>query len=319
MSSIPTNSLNNPFPTGYVTPNKQFSLGGVPSPIAQALAAIDTALVATASTNQLGIVTGFDFSYTPPSPNLYDIAIVIQGTAAMPAAFAQSALEVDLSYNDTAGPQLAPAILTALTNGSPEAVVFPVFAVPGAPINVFTSFTTYGVPGTLPANPWNVQATRGGVGTAAYGAILHQAVTNSTAFFYGYITNANFSGYMFYNRLTGADDFTHLWTDPVSGQTFLPVQSSQGQGTFSGPGTNAIQFVTGAFGAELNVPTTTWYLGPHISGTPDQPSNIVRIPGPTPNATAAWYDATGGGIFVPSSAPILQVFSYNLHVRVSTV
>jgi len=129
---------------------------------------------------------------------------------------------------------------------------------------------------------------------------------------------------MIYTVLTGVDDGTDKWTDPVSGQTFTPTAPPTAA-TFTGPGfgVSMVQFVTGANGLEMTVPAAPkMYLGPHVSGTPDLPSGHIAIPGPAPSTTHnyGWYDPVNGGVFVPTLAwtdvSTRVVFPYNTHIRI---
>jgi hypothetical protein len=267
--------------------------------------------------DRVNLVTGFDYAFTPVFPNLYKVSVIVIGTATQPSPFAGSNVEVDLSYNDTFGRQDAPDIVSAVTNDGPGGVIYPIFAI-SDPISVFTSFTTFAVPGSILPVSWFVAATTGGTGSVAYGATITQTSTGAHAIFYGYISIGGTSPSMVYGPVTGVDDGS-VWHSGTA--TLTPTASPTAGTGFFGPGSGveAIQGGTGAFALQLNIPTgagTTLYVGPHVSGVPDIPSGIVRVAGPAPNATNAWIDQVNGGVLIPTSAPILQTFSYNLHVRI---
>jgi hypothetical protein len=316
------------FPEGYKSPNLGMELGGIPNAVANALMLIDaysaSVYSVVAATDQINIVAGYDFTFTPTVVDVSKVDVIIVGTLAQPAAFAGSALNVDLQYNDTFGRVLAPDIIGATDDAVPGNIVYPVFATSAGPVNVFTSFVTFGVPGALPSNAWYCPVTITGTG-AAYGATLTQANPNGgcTAFFYGVESLGGVPGNLLYTVLTGTDDFDTtgpVFIDAVSG-THYTAAGAKAVGTFTGPGfgVSMTQFVTGAFGGEMNIPTTNLYLGPRISGVADIPSGIVHIPGPVPDATHGWYDPVNGGVFIPTHAPILQTFSYDLHIRLEAL
>jgi hypothetical protein len=269
------------------------------------------------------LTAGQGYEFTPLAEGVYALTIV--GTAIAPQGpLSNAQVNIDVSYTDNAGAEYDDAIVSIQDTLEASSILYPLYALPTAPITVFSSYVTFGVAGALPANVWNMTVTLGGTGTAAYGATLHQATSGATAFYYGSgISLGGQPGFMIYTVLSGTDgsDSGYVWTDPVSGQTFTPT-SATSAGTFYGPGTNATQFVTGASGPEMNIPTTEMYLGPHISGVGDVPSGYIDVPGTPPSATHnyAWYDPVSGGVFIPTAAwtgtgPRV-VFPYNLHIRI---
>jgi hypothetical protein len=277
----------------------------------------------------VGLNAGQGLSYNQKVSGVYNIAVVATAIAPL-ISYSQAQLDIAISYTDNEGPQYNDAALFIAANGQPSGINEVVFAAAVPPITIFSSFVTFGIAGALPANIWNVSVITGGTGTAAYGATLHQATSGATAFYYGSgISLGGVPGFMLYTVLTGVDgsDSGYVWTDPVSGQTFTP-NSSTSAGTFTGPGfgVSMTQFVTGAFGLEMDAaPTTILHLGPHVSGTPDMPSGFIAIPGPAPSTTRnyAWYDPVNGGTFVPTAlwtdAATRITFTYNEHSRISLV
>ena len=297
------------YPGATETPVMQLSLTNMPVNVAENFVLVDAlavSLLPAGIGDFTGLVAGQGFSLTPVTAGVYQVVIV--GTSIPPQIpFTAAQMTFNVAYTDNAGPQYTDGAVTISDNLLPKTVTSTIFALPTAPITIYSSFVTFGVAGALPANNWNTQVTLGGTGTAAYGATLHQTTSGATAFYYGVVAIGGPSSYLIYTVLTGVDDGTHKWTDSVSGQTFTPLYAgTQVAGTFTPPGigVNMAQFVTGAFGPELNSPTTIMYLGPHVSGVANLPSGYLSVPGPAPSLTHnyAWYDPIGGGVFVPTAA-----------------
>lgn len=321
---VPAATAPVPYYPSSETPNLQLSTEDMPSQLANNFVILDNAIGTTAGDDLLDNITGQLFSYQPLISGLFNIVIV--ATAVSPQiSFTQAQVNFNVSYTDHAGPEFNNGVVAITDNLQPASINEAIYALTSAPITVNSSYVTFGIAGALPNNVWNTNAAfTGGTGTIAYGATMHQAVSGATAFFYG--TNISLGGvlpFTIYTVLSGVDDGSHVWTDPVSGQTLTPNGVSAG--TFTGPGfgVNMTQFVTGAFGAEMDsVPTTVLHLGPQVSGVPNLPSGRVIIAGPSPSLTHnyAWYDPVNGGVFVPTNPwtdlATRLVFPYDFHIRV---
>jgi hypothetical protein len=276
-----------------------------------------------------GLLAGQGISYVQPTEGMYNVAIVATSIPPL-GPFSPAQVDVAVSYTDNAGPEYNDATLNVIDDGQPASINEAIFAVKIPPITVYSSYVTFGVTGALPNNAWYCPVTVTGPG-AAYGATLTQSNPSGgcTARFYGVVSLGGVAGYLLYTVLTGTDDFDTtgpIFVDAVSGTQYTST-GAKAAGTFTGPGfgVNMVQFVSGAFGIEMNVPTTTMYLGPHVSGTPDLPSGFIAVAGTAPSTTQAyaWYDPVNGGVFVPSApwtdAATRVVFPYNLHVRISLI
>jgi hypothetical protein len=293
----------------------------------------------------IGLTAGQGYTFTPLSEGVYAITIVATAIAPQ-GAFPAAQVNFDVTYTDHAGVEYNDRIVSITDNLQAGQILNPVYALPTGSISIYSSYVTFGVAGAL-ASPLTLKGSGSStpncwvapIGTvtgsgAAYGATLTQTNPDGgcTAFFLGYITDptipiASGGPVLLYTVLSGTDDFSTSggpWVDSVSGTSYASGGTiSAGAFHFPQAGdVNMRQFVTGAYGVEMNTPATEMYLGPHVSGVADSPSGYIDIPGTPPSATHnyAWYDEIYGGIFVPTAAwtgigPRV-VFPYNFHVRV---
>lgn len=301
----------------------------VPAASAANFSTLDLAVPVIGNFDFMNLTAGQAVSFTPLITGIYSLIIV--ATAVPPeGVFPQAQVNFDVAYTDNAGLEYNDDVVQILDDLKAENISESIYALTSANITVNSSYVTFGVAGAKPANSWQVAVTLGGTGTAAYGATLHQTTSGATAFYYASGINlGGVPGFMLYTVLTGVDDGTDKWTDPVSGQTFTPTAPPV-VNTFTGAGfgVNMVQFVSGAFGLEMGPasgPTTVMHLGPHVSGVPDIPSGYIDLVGPAPSTTHnyAWYDPVNGGVFVPTAAwtdvATRVVFPYNEHVRVTLI
>jgi hypothetical protein len=273
---------------------------------------------------------GQTVSYTSPVTGLVQVLAVMTAVAPL-GPYPQAQVNINLAYTDNTGPQFTDGALAVLDNGQPQSVNEAIFSVNSAPITTNSSFVTFGIAGALPANVWQAPVIVTGPG-AAYGATLTQANPDGgcTARFYGVVSLGGVPGNLIYTVLSGTDDFNstgQVFVDPVSG-THYQASGSNAVGTFTGPGfgVQMTQFVTGAFGPEMDsAPTTVLHIGPQVSGVPNQPSGRIIVPGTAPSLTNAyaWFDPVNGGVFVPTApwtdAATRITFAYNMHVRIVPV
>jgi hypothetical protein len=322
------------YPPSQETPNLQLSLQDMSADLAQNFVVLDNAIpiVGTADfpADYTGVQVGELYSFPSIISGIYNLYIV--ATAIPPFGVYQPAqLSINVSYTDSAGPEFNNGVVVISDTGQPVSVSDSVFLKVNTTVTINSSFVTFGIAGALPANAWVCPCTVAGSG-AAYGATLTQANPNGgcTAFFYGVESLGGVPGNIIYTVLTGTDDFDTtgpVFIDAVSG-THYTSAGGKAAAYFTGPGfgVSMTQFVTGAFGMEMDVsPTTVLHLGPNVSGVPDQPSGRVIIPGPSPSLTHnyAWYDPVNGGVFVPTApwtdAATRITFLYNEHIRVAQI
>ena len=271
------------------------------------------------------LTAGQGYSFSPLAEGIYAITIVATSIAPVGTypAGVDPQVNFDLSYTDHAGAEYNDAVVSILDNLNAESIINPVYALPSAPITIYSSYVTFGVAGTVPTSSYVIGTH---VGTIAYGATITQATSGATASFYGIFSVAGNPNTMVYKLLTGTDlsRFGYAWSDGL-GNSFTPPNNATVQpGSFTGPGTGVVmtQAVTGAYGLEMNAPTTEMYLGPHVQGVADSPSGYVDIPGtpPSPTVAYAWVDSGNGGVFLPTAAwsdsTTRVVFPYNAYYRI---
>ena len=293
------------------------------------------------SNDYTGLTAGQITSYQPVTDGVHNLVVVATSTNPQ-IPFTGAQLSVNVGYSDSVGPEFQDAFLYISDNNQPESANEAVFAITTAPITINTAFVTFGIAGALASpfalkgtgsttpNAWLCPVTIASGPGAAYGATLTQANPDGgcTAFFLGVETLGGQPGQLLYTVLSGTDDFSttgQVFVDAVSG-THYQSAGSQAPAVFTGPGygVSMVQFVTGANGPEMTDPTggTVLYLGPQISGVPNEPSGRIIIPGTAPSAAHnyAWYDPVNGGVFVPSApwvdATSRLTFTYNLHIRI---
>jgi hypothetical protein len=328
-NAIPNAPASIPYyPPLQLTPNLQLALFDMSTEVAQNFVILDNAVPVAVNDDIMHNVTGKGFSFQPLISGVYNIVLVATSINP-PGPYAPAQVNFDVAYTDNAGPEYNDAVVSITDNNEPASINEAIFALSTAPITIFSSYVTFGVAGALPANAWWLPVTLGGSGTAAYGATLHQATSGATAKYYGVVALGGVPGNMIYTVLTGVDGSNtgYVWADPISGQTFTPGGSTTA-GTFTGPGFGVpmTQFVTGAYGQEMDPasgPVGVMHIGPHVSGVADIPSGYIDIPGTAPSLTTnyAWYDPVNGGVWQPTAtwtdAATLIVFPYNFHIRVT--
>jgi hypothetical protein len=244
-------------------------------------------------------VVGDTFSFQPLVNNVYKVSVVMIGTATSPSPFSGSAVQASLTYDDTFGAQSL-VLNSVTTNDGPSGVTYPVFATTAAPMVITTAFTTYAIAGQVLTTSSFVSGAFSGT-AMPYGTTMTQATSGATAEFYGSFNNGGLA--MVYRVLTGTDGGQE-WTSGTA--HFTPSGSpTPTTGLFGASGGVLQQAVTGATASELSllVGTGTEYVGPGITGG-------------TADATHAWIDLVSGGVLIPSATPVLQTFSYNLHIRI---
>jgi hypothetical protein len=317
------------YPEVNVTPNLQLALDNMSAETAQNFIILDNAVGTTGLYDAVDNLTGQLFSYQPLISGLFNIVIVATSINP-PGPYLPAQVNFNVSYTDNAGPEFNDGVVVITDNNQPASINEAIFATIAAPITINSSYVTFGIAGALPANAWSCPVTVTGPG-AAYGATLTQSNPNGgcTARFYGVVSLGGVAGQLLYTVLTGTDDFDTtgpVFIDAVSG-THYTAAGAKAVGTFTGPGfgVDMVQFVTGAFGPEMDPasgPTTVMHLGPQLSGVPNLPSGRIIVAGPAPSLTQnyAWYDPVNGGVFVPTNpwtdVATRIVFPYNFHIRV---
>ena len=257
---------------------------------------------------------GLEYSFTPDLDGIYSITLVATGIAPQ-SVFPGALLNCDVAYTDNAGPQYLDAVVQLSDSLQPAQILSPIYVKGGDPITVSSSYVTFAVSGSVLPTSWYIPGTASG--TIAYGATITQASTGATATYYGIFSLGGNPGNMVYGPVTGTDNGT-VWHSGAA--TFTPNSYPSQATGFYGPGGGvATQCVTLAQGPEQNIPTGSdivMYLGPHVTGIPDEPSGHVAVPGTPPDATHAWVDNVNGGVLIPTSNAVRFTFPYNLHIRI---